>query len=196
MKGCKPLTDEETQKIVSFFRGEYKLRNQLLVVFGITTGFRISEILSLTVKDVFQNGKIVGKVSIAKRNMKGETESRSALLRPETQKMLLERIAEIGNNPGNFIFQARQGENKAIDRTRAWQIIQEAKVCKHIDGKVGTHCMRKTYANKMYDALGKDLVRLQKALGHQYVNTTAQYISFREEDIDEAVSNLTFGVSA
>jgi site-specific recombinase XerD len=47
--------------------------------------------------------------------------------------------------------------------------------------------MRKTFANKVYDALGHDLIKTQRALGHKNINSTACYLSFREEDIDAAI---------
>jgi integrase len=47
--------------------------------------------------------------------------------------------------------------------------------------------MRKTFANRMYDKLNHDLVRTQRALGHTNINSTVQYLSFREEEIDAAI---------
>jgi integrase len=47
--------------------------------------------------------------------------------------------------------------------------------------------MRKTFANRMYDKLGHDLVKTQRALGHKNINSTVAYLSFREEDIAAAI---------
>ena len=54
-------------------------------------------------------------------------------------------------------------------------------------GKLGTHSMRKTFADRIYDRLDGDLAKTQKALGHKNINSTVQYLSFREEEIDEAI---------
>jgi integrase len=54
-------------------------------------------------------------------------------------------------------------------------------------GKLGTHCMRKTFANKVYEKLDGRLEKVQQALEHRNINSTAQYLSFREEDIDKAI---------
>ena len=40
------------------------------------------------------------------------------------------------------------------------------------------------------DSVGRDLVKAQRALGHRYIESTAAYISFRQEEIDEAILSL------
>jgi integrase len=54
----------------------------------------------------------------------------------------------------------------------------EAYKSNELTGKLGTHAMRKTFANRMYDKLGKDLVKCQRALGHRNINSTVSYLSF------------------
>ena len=54
-------------------------------------------------------------------------------------------------------------------------------------GNLGTHSMRKTFANQIYDQFGGDLVKTAQALAHKSVNSTARYLSFREAEIDEAI---------
>ncbi|MDQ3308839.1 MAG: hypothetical protein M3497_01790 [Gemmatimonadota bacterium] len=50
--------------------------------------------------------------------------------------------------------------------------------------------MRKTFANKVHVLLGRDLVKTQRALGHKNVSSTVSYLSFLEEEIDEAILAL------
>jgi integrase len=51
----------------------------------------------------------------------------------------------------------------------------------------GTHSLRKTFANRMYERLHRDLVKVQRAMGHKNINSTVAYLSFREEEIDAAI---------
>lgn len=39
----------------------------------------------------------------------------------------------------------------------------------------------------MYDKLNRDLVKVQLTMGHANINSTVQYLSFREEEIDAAI---------
>ncbi len=55
-------------------------------------------------------------------------------------------------------------------------------------GKLGFHALRKTYAVRLYKLLGKDLVKTQRAMGHESVNSAVKYLQdFSAEDIDQAI---------
>lgn len=49
------------------------------------------------------------------------------------------------------------------------------------------HSMRKTFANKLYAALQRGLVKTQRPLGHRSINSPVHYLSLREEEIDAAI---------
>jgi integrase len=85
------------------------------------------------------------------------------------------------------VFKSRTGSNQPTTRIQAWRILQEAFAANELTGKLGTHAMRKTFANRVYEKLNHDLVKSQRALGHANINSTVQYLSFREEEIDAAI---------
>jgi integrase len=196
MRGCRPLTDDEVTLISTSFSGTYGKRNKALFLLGVRTGFRISEMLSLRVGDLHQHGKIVDRVTVQRRHMKGgkagKTSSRTVLLHQQARDALdawLQVMAKRkgGLSPELYVFKSRTGENRPISRVQAWRLLQEAFATNGLTGKLGTHCMRKTFANKVYDQLDGRLEKVQKALGHANINSTIQYLSFREEEIDAAI---------
>jgi integrase len=75
MAGCRALTDEEVQLVKRSFGGEFAKRDEALFMLGVEAGFRISELISLRVKDVLQYGAIRERVEVAKRHMKQAAES-------------------------------------------------------------------------------------------------------------------------
>ena len=89
MASCRALTDNEVKLVREGFSGVYKRRNEMLFVLGIKAGFRISELLSLQVKDVMQYGKMVDRVEVSRRYMKsgkaGKASSRAVPLHPEAR---------------------------------------------------------------------------------------------------------------
>lgn len=191
MKGCRPLTDNEVAAVVASFSGPYAVRDRALFLLGVRSGFRISEILSLRVGDLVQRGQMVERVSVARRFMKKRVEGRSVLLHPEAKAALAVLLAELRSagqvTDETFVFQSRKGDNQPISRVQAWRILNGSFEGNALTGKLGTHSMRKTFANRVYERLGRDLVRTQRALGHRNINSTVQYLSFREEDIDAAI---------
>jgi hypothetical protein len=51
--------------------------------------------------------------------------------------------------------------------------------------------MRKTFAHGVYERLGHDLVKTQRALGHRNVNSTVSYLGFEaNSDINETILSL------
>ena len=59
MKGTRPLDNNEIRLVSACFTGTFEERNRGLFMLGVSTGGRISELLSLKIGDVWQNGKAV-----------------------------------------------------------------------------------------------------------------------------------------
>ena len=191
MKGCRPLTEAEVDLVQRSFGGAYADRDKALFLLGVKSGFRISELLSLRVGDVSPHGRIVERVTVARRHMKNKTEGRTVLLHPEAKAALATWLLSLRRLPGvtaqTYLFRSRKGRNRPISPVQAWRILREAVRTNELTGKLGTHTMRKTFANKVYQKLGHDLVKTQRALGHKNVNSTVSYLSFAQDDIDAAI---------
>ena len=52
MKGTRPLDNDEIRSVSTCFTGTYQVRNRGLFMLGVSTGGRISELLSLTIGDL------------------------------------------------------------------------------------------------------------------------------------------------
>jgi len=70
MSGRKPLLEND-EPLVIFALKEFSLRNQALVLLGLNTGFRITEILSLTVGQVWDAGHVKPQVKVSRAQLKG-----------------------------------------------------------------------------------------------------------------------------
>lgn len=191
MKGCRPLEDAEVQDVASSFAGRFALRDRALFLLGVKSGFRISELLSLRIGDVVKNGRLVDRVTVSRRHMKKKIEGRTVVLNPEAKEALAVWIAELeavrAVTRETFVFLSRKGGNRPIGRKHAWRILNEAYEVNELSGTLGTHSMRKTFANRVHVLLGRDLVKTQRALGHKNINSTVSYLSFLEEEIDAAI---------
>jgi integrase len=191
MKGCRPLTEAEVELVQHSFGGVYAARDKALFLLGVKSGFRISELLSLQVGDVWQHGRLVDRVTVPRRHMKNKTEGRTVLLHPEAKTVLAAWLLTLRQRPGctaqTFVFRSRKGGNQPISAVQAWRILHEAVTTNELTGKVGTHAMRKTFANRVYHQLNRDLVKTQRAMGHKNINSTVAYLSFVEEEIDAAI---------
>jgi integrase len=184
MIGCRALTDSE---IEGMKRTLLDARDRALFVLGLKTGFRVSELLSLKVRDVMRYGAVLDAVSVERKHMKRKISGRTVRLNNDAKSAISELIQTDRLEETDYLFKSRKGKNRPITRVQAWRIIKESANALELTGKIGTHSMRKTFASKVYDILGKDLVKTQKALGHKSINSTVSYLSFRQEEIDDAV---------
>jgi len=204
MLGSRPLTTEEAQLLKGLFIGKMAVRNLALFVFGANTGFRITELLSLRLGDVLEEGgKVKDRITVSRRFMKGKRSSRNVVLNEYAQKGLVPWLVVLRESDvihkDDFIFRSYGHGNKAIGRVQAWKILTKAYKAGGLTGKLGTHAMRKTFANNVYrDLLEKvaagepiDAFRsISKALGHKDIKSTDQYLSFLTTDIDETIKRV------
>lgn len=194
MKGCRSLTDQEADLVMKSFAGPYALRDRAVFAVGRYTGERISAILRLKIGDIVQAGKIADAVTYRRASRKGKIEGRTVRLHPEAKAALTawinvltkKRSVLVADDP---VFQSNKG-NGPIGRKQYHKVMKDAVAAAGLTGKIATHSMRKTFADRVYEALGHDIFRTQKALGHRNINSTAQYLSFKEADIDAAVLSM------
>lgn len=206
MLGCRPLSSDEVSRILKSFSGKYATRNRCLFVLGVLAGFRIKEMLSLRVKDVVANQKIRAFLRVARRHMKGSKKSRIVYLAKEARLAILDQVRAL-KYPGRdvFLFRAQGDKNKAISYTHARRVLLDAcESCGAVD-QVGTHSMRKTFANNLYDLMldelaeGKNVdpfMEVSVGLGHADPKSTTHYLSFRDENRRRAIKKMGARLSA
>jgi len=204
VKGCRPLTGGEVRRVVKTFQGRYKERDRAMFVLGVCAGFRISEMLSLRVRDIVQNGEITKRVCVQRQNTKGKKQTRDVKLLDAAREVLFEWIkkglhAKGFILPDTYLFKSQVGKNKPISRRHAYRVLKDNFERNYMTGKLGTHTMRKTYAAALY----KDLVERRakgepvdpfpltaRGLGHMNMGNTEKYLSFHEEDIEISMENF------
>ena len=67
-----PLNNSEIRRVSAAFTGTFEVRNRSLFMIGVSTGGRISELLSLRIDDVYQNGQPVTDLLFDKSIVKGK----------------------------------------------------------------------------------------------------------------------------
>ena len=202
MRGCRPWTDEEVAWIKERFTGRQARRNRVLFIVGVNTGRRISQMLTLRVRDVVDGqGRVVDRVFFARAVVKGKTEGHSVRLNAAAREALqpwvkhLTETSPVGIDA--MLFPSEAGVNRPISRRQAWWVIKQA--VRGLAGKQGTHSLRKTFANRVYQHFLREQARgkpvdafrsTSKALSHGDIRSTDAYLSFLEADVDAAVEAI------
>jgi integrase len=194
MKGCRALTADEVAAADKAFSGAYAVRDRALFVLGIKSGFRISELLSLKVGDVWQHGQFLDRVTVQRRHMKGKWQGRSVILHPEAKAALATWLMAMPRHgavtPDTYLFQSRKGVNRPLRRGQAGHILRQAYAAAGLTGMIGCHGMRKTFGQRVYEKSGRDLRATQHAMGHKSPASTAAYLAVDEQAIDTIILAL------
>jgi hypothetical protein len=93
MAGMRDYGDQEIDLVRKSFSERYALRDRCDFEMALQMGLRVSEMLSITVGQVYQYGRVVEEVSIERKHMKGgkagKASGRTIPLFPETHPHIL-----------------------------------------------------------------------------------------------------------
>jgi len=196
--GMRPLTDVEiTLMLEAMTGGKNAVRNQTLLQLGIFTGFRISELLSIKVGDVWDGYNIRPHVTVEKGFMKGRKKGRKMPLNP-TAAIAIKRWLRCVNRDNSLFLDwplfSAQGRRKSISRQLATRVLVQAAEKAHIDSnRIAGHSLRKTFATKAWksSAVSGDLAKMAKLLGHSNWSNSLRYIEFLDGSLDRAVMQMS-----
>ena len=167
---------EDIQKIKKYLAK--KPRDALLFSFGINTGLRISDILSLDVGDV--KGRDYIEIREKKTN-KYKKFSLNRFLKEEIDLF----VEGLPSEQPLFYTQ----KHCRLDRAQAYRILNKAAQVVGVKERIGTHTLRKTFGYHHYKKYN-DIVLLQKIFNHSSPSVTLRYIGIEQDTIDESYMNF------
>ena len=103
MKGARPLANSEILLVAKQFDGTFAIRNRSLFMLGVSVGGRISEMLALTIGDVWQNGRPVLDLLFLRGIVKGKDASRMIPVNADGQQAILDLVTWHGQKFGDLV---------------------------------------------------------------------------------------------
>ena len=191
MKGTRPLDNAEIREVSEAFGGKYAIRNRSLFMLGVSVGGRISELLALKVGDVWQNDKPVKDLLFDRNIVKGGEVSRAVPVNADGRQAIEDLIAwhiELygGLDATRPLFPSRKGRgSQPMTRISAHRSLKPAFEDAGLNGKLSTHSLRKSYAQRLYEQTN-DIYAVQEMLGHKSVVTTQRYLGVNYAGVRDA----------
>lgn len=155
-------------------------RDYLFFTLGINVALRVSDLLALRVKDVLdRQGNIVEAVHI--REQKTSRQTKITLNQP-AREALEYYFSKAGvKDADEFLFKSLRS-SRPLDRIRANTLVNHW--CREVglQGKFGTHTLRKTWGYRARK-LGVPIELIQEKLGHRSPAITRRYIGITQEEV-------------
>jgi len=177
MNFVEPIRNIEDINKIQEYLYEKSQRDYLLFVFGINTALRISDIISLRVKDVLnQTHIIVYEKKTGKRQM--------IFINDKVKNIVIEYVKFHDLKPNSYLFYSQNNGRTHIKRIQAWRIISKAAIICKVNGNFGTHTLRKTFCYQAYIKT-KDIASIMRLLNHTNLESTLRYLGINQDSFDD-----------
>ena len=159
-------------------------RNYLLIVFGMNTALRISDILQIKWEDIYDSSSNTYREHISLNEQKTDKKN-TIYINASVRKALELYRKSLEQPPTGFVFKSQKGYNRSISRQQAYRIIKEAAAYAGYNGGISCHSLRKTFG---YYALKKGIspAVIMKIYNHSSFRITQRYLGIDQEEKDEA----------
>lgn len=175
---------KKIEDLKEYLLEEGNIRNYTLIVLGLNSALRISDILNLVWDDVYDFDERIFKTHVSIKEKK--TSKAKKFFLNDTAKNALQGLKkEIGNiKLSEYIFKSREGGNRPLTRTMALKIIKDAAAAVRIKDRIGCHSLRKTFGYWSWKR-GTPLPLLTELFNHSNQQITRRYLGISQDDLDE-----------
>lgn len=167
------------------------VRNRMLIVLGICTGLRVSDLVRLRLGDIVcTDGTFRLGLDTVMKKTHGVVHVN---FNKVCYQAVLDWLRSIGKNPEHlcvadldmWLANKDKAGTAAVAEDRLYRVIKRAAADAGIPYNVGSHTMRKTFSRIWYENNKSNpnaIYVLQKMLGHKSIESTLHYICVAKEE--------------
>lgn len=193
MGTTQPIREkDELRKFIDYYQNVHpSSRNEALIILGLHTALRISDILSLRWQDVydfprhsyhahlFVQEKKTGKQNIIALN--GHVKSALEALKKERQDI----------TPTDYIFTKNTDYTTPLSRSQAFRIIKRAAEDALHEEHISCHSLRKTFGYHAWKQ-GTPPALLMDIYNHSSYKVTKRYLGIEQDERDSIFMEIDF----
>jgi integrase len=191
MAATEPIrSKQDIKRIANYYLSRGQTRNYVLIVLGVHSALRISDLLRLRWEDVLEpSGGMKPHITVTEHKtgkLKTIALNKAALRALQT---FLAELDKAGNR-GEFIFENSRKNRAAICRVTAWRIIRVAVKALALMGKISCHSLRKTFGYHAWKS-GVPPALLMDIYNHCNFEVTRRYLGICQDDRDAVYLGLS-----
>ena len=185
MSATQPIRNKhQVRELADYYLKRGELRNHLLIVMGVHTALRISDLLRLKWEDVydFNHGRIRESVTITEKKT---GKSKLVVL----NKAIITALRRCLRNAkhGECLMKSRKGG--AISRIQAYRLIRTAAEALSFTTRVSCHSLRKTFGYHAWKS-GASPAVIMEIYNHSDFAVTRRYLGVTQDDKNEVYRKL------
>ena len=158
-------------------------RNYAMIILGLNTAFRISDLLKLQWQDVFNHKKNCFKDHICITEQKTGKEKCVAINANVFEALHILQEEEPSREKDHFLFTGKRGTEEHLSRSQAFRIIKEAAEYAGLDEHISCHSPRKTFGYHAWKQ-GVQPALLMELYNHSSYRITKRYLCIEQDDKD------------
>jgi integrase len=188
MNTTEPIRNKkQVRELTGYYIKRGEIRNHVLVVLGIHTALRISDILRLKWDDVydFENRRIRSSVCIIEKKT---GKSKIVALNKSVISALTAYLPAAKTGVALII---NRRTNKAISRVQAYRLIRAASEALAFAQRVSCHSLRKTFGYHAWKS-GVSPAVIMEIYNHSSLAITRRYLGITQDDKNTVYLNLSF----
>lgn len=195
MNTAEPIRSKED---LAHIKDYYKIirpntRNYLLIIIGLNTALRVSDIIQLKWQDVFDfhTSSFRNHITL----MEQKTGKTSVIFLNNSVKQAIQKYKQaFGNSTEtvlseNYLFGSYGRGDTHISRVQAFRIIKQAAQECGIEGVISCHSLRKTFGYYAWKQ-GVQPVMLMNIFNHSSFRTTQRYLGIEQDDRDKIFRDI------
>ena len=180
---------QELQNFSTYYKDEKpNLRNNALVVLGLNTALRISDLLHLRWNDLYDFEKLCFRDHLLIKEQKTGKRNRIAINEKAREAMEM-YFNERNPAEDEFIFSKRTNPYKPLSRSQAYRIIKDDANHTTSEEAVSCHSLRKTFGYFAWQE-GVQPALLMDVFNHSSYAITKRYLGIEQDEKDLVYLNI------
>ncbi|MDY4892608.1 MAG: tyrosine-type recombinase/integrase [Agathobacter sp.] len=190
MGTTQPIRDrQELQNFRTYYKDEKpNLRNYALVVLGLNTALRISDLLHLRWNDLYDFEKLCFRDHLLIKEQKTGKRNRIAINEKAREAMEM-YFNERNPAEDEFIFSKRTNPYKPLSRSQAYRIVKDDANHTTSEEAVSCHSLRKTFGYFAWQE-GVQPALLMDVFNHSSYAITKRYLGIEQDEKDLVYLNI------
>ncbi|TDT61926.1 tyrosine-type recombinase/integrase [Fonticella tunisiensis] len=179
----EPIREKNKIKQMYQYLNGYDPKYALLFKFGINTGLRISDIIPLKIKDIFNSNGQFREYLVIKEKKTGK--EKKIKLNDVLRKAITTYVKDQNFTDDSYIFYSQKGGH--LGRIQVYRVLKEAASAVGIEN-FGTHSLRKTWGYWTYRMSKYNIGLIMDTFNHSSQSITLRYIGVNQDQKDELYS--------